>query len=513
MHRSVLAFLLLALATSAAAQTPPPLSIDIISDVYGNLYVRATGAFIVPAVYVDWSWEFPGTPSHAGGRWTLTRDSHDIWIDIQEPVPPVFTDIPIPGTATITYLDPGTSTPVTKSRPLLAYDYGEGISGDELHAVERSEPTEHVIPVRLYKPAAMTIIATFSKGSPSSDYTILDETLTFAPGETLGSIRVRIEPDAFVEPSETHIIGGTLRNSSGKLLAGGHAVLFISDREIRATLTADRTHVFAGDPFEMQLTLSEPVDPWPPVVLTATSSSPAVAFPADGNTIPLPVNATTLLTRWSTGRAGDATVGLAFPPSKGVSDASVDVRVYDGAIAFEGRDSVTITAGEKTEVVVQMTPPPPATVDFAIREFPGFALVGSDVLTFGPSGKVTLGLTGLKPGLTYLAVESPGKRHVADLEVRVLVPLAVKGVVPSSGRGGTNVVISGTGFIGDCTVRFGLTPATGVVVKNDTTLHAIAPAHADGNVDVTVGCGNSTQALVSAFKYAAAASRGRSVRH
>src|SRR4029077_6618111 len=72
----------------------------------------------------------------------------------------------------------------------------------------------------------------------------------------------------------------------------------------------------------------------------------------------------------------------------------------------------------------------------------------------------------------------------------------VTGVAPSSGSslGGDAVVITRCGFTGATGVHFGTTAGTGVVVVNDSTVHATSPAHAAGAVDVTVTTAAGTSA-------------------
>lgn len=64
----------------------------------------------------------------------------------------------------------------------------------------------------------------------------------------------------------------------------------------------------------------------------------------------------------------------------------------------------------------------------------------------------------------------------------------VSGVVPTEGSaaGGTEVTISGTGFVDKPSVTFGGTPATSVTFTNATTIKAVTPAHDPGIVEVVV---------------------------
>ena len=81
---------------------------------------------------------------------------------------------------------------------------------------------------------------------------------------------------------------------------------------------------------------------------------------------------------------------------------------------------------------------------------------------------------------------------------------AITGLTPTSGStaGGTVVTITGTGFTRATAVHFGTVAATGVTVKNDTTITAISPA-AFGVVDVTVTTpeGTSSDSVADQFTY------------
>ena len=67
-------------------------------------------------------------------------------------------------------------------------------------------------------------------------------------------------------------------------------------------------------------------------------------------------------------------------------------------------------------------------------------------------------------------------------------PPQVSSFTPSSGptTGGTTVTISGSGFSSGASVLFGSTAATAVSVNDANTISATSPAHAAGNVSITV---------------------------
>jgi IPT/TIG domain len=125
---------------------------------------------------------------------------------------------------------------------------------------------------------------------------------------------------------------------------------------------------------------------------------------------------------------------------------------------------------------------------------------------------------------TTITAESPAGTGTVDVSVdfreyktpqttadlflykNVAVAPKVTGISPSSGlsAGGTLVTITGTGFTGATKVDFGKTPASGLVVQNDTTIIVHSPA-GTGVAHVTVITPDGTSATSSAdlFTYTA----------
>ncbi len=82
-------------------------------------------------------------------------------------------------------------------------------------------------------------------------------------------------------------------------------------------------------------------------------------------------------------------------------------------------------------------------------------------------------------------------------------PPSVTGVSPSQGslNGGTSVIISGLGFCATTSIQFGTTPAPGYTVISDTSIQVFSPAHALGQVDVTVTTTIATSPKTAADLY------------
>ena len=77
-------------------------------------------------------------------------------------------------------------------------------------------------------------------------------------------------------------------------------------------------------------------------------------------------------------------------------------------------------------------------------------------------------------------------------------PPRVTGISMTSGpaSGGTNVVVTGTGFTGATGVSFGDTPAESFTVDGDGSISAVSPTASVGTVDVTVTTPGGTSATV-----------------
>jgi len=97
---------------------------------------------------------------------------------------------------------------------------------------------------------------------------------------------------------------------------------------------------------------------------------------------------------------------------------------------------------------------------------------------------------------------SPGGTFMNGV-VQVAAPPTLTGVNPVTGSiaGGTSVTLTGTNFLGPCTVDFGGAAGTAVAVLSSTTITVTTPAHAAGPVTVTVNCGGGGASLPGGFTF------------
>jgi hypothetical protein len=109
------------------------------------------------------------------------------------------------------------------------------------------------------------------------------------------------------------------------------------------------------------------------------------------------------------------------------------------------------------------------------------------LLSTSISAKAPAGLTG--PVAITVINPDGGRASVADAFIygRDSDYLTVKGVTPASGpaAGGTNIVVTGTGFSPDANVYIGGVLATRLLATG-STLSVRTPAHVPGTVDITV---------------------------
>ncbi|MGW4719407.1 IPT/TIG domain-containing protein [Nocardia sp. NPDC004260] len=139
----------------------------------------------------------------------------------------------------------------------------------------------------------------------------------------------------------------------------------------------------------------------------------------------------------------------------------------------------------------------------------GSGLTGATAVTFGttPATSFTVDsdtqITAVAPagtGIVSVTVTAPGGTSNGVTFIYVVVP-TITAVSPASGpaSGGNNVTISGTGFTGPLTVRFGST-ATTFTVDSALQITAVAPGGAAGSVQVTVtGSGGTSNGVTYTY--------------
>lgn len=114
---------------------------------------------------------------------------------------------------------------------------------------------------------------------------------------------------------------------------------------------------------------------------------------------------------------------------------------------------------------------------------------------------------------TVRATDRSGRTATAGATLVIAPPAPTMiAIAPTSGpaAGGTTVTIAGTNLSGAISVSFGDTPAVSFSVVNATTVTAVSPAHAPGEVDLTVTTpgGTTSAGPWSTFTYLTSALGG-----
>ena len=107
---------------------------------------------------------------------------------------------------------------------------------------------------------------------------------------------------------------------------------------------------------------------------------------------------------------------------------------------------------------------------------------------------VTVNFIANTPGtFTYFCSIFCGLGHTSMggalvVNARAVEPPVIASFTPKSApvAGGTPVVITGSNFANDATVKFGSANAVAVMVNSSTSITAFTPAHLDGRVAITV---------------------------
>ncbi|MEU1957957.1 IPT/TIG domain-containing protein [Nocardia sp. NPDC019304] len=139
----------------------------------------------------------------------------------------------------------------------------------------------------------------------------------------------------------------------------------------------------------------------------------------------------------------------------------------------------------------------------------GSGLTGATAVTFGttPATSFTVDsdtrITAVAPagtGIVTVTVTAPGGTSNGATFIYVVEP-TITAVAPASGptSGGNNVTISGSGFTGPLTVRFGST-ATTFTIDSAIQITAVAPGGAAGAVQITVtGSGGTSNGVTYTY--------------
>lgn len=173
---------------------------------------------------------------------------------------------------------------------------------------------------------------------------------------------------------------------------------------------------------------------------------------------------------------------------------------------------LTRWGGTCAPTVTGLTPNAGPLAAGSVVTISGGHLLNAFQVTFGNrNGEI------ISNGATQLVVRVPGAKQASTVEVNVQTAggtssagsfsyhgaPTIASASPDKGgiAGGTLVTITGTGFFGSPSVRFGATEALAVSVHSATQITAVAPAGSTGTVDLILTTGSGSAMAEAAFSY------------
>jgi large repetitive protein len=203
-------------------------------------------------------------------------------------------------------------------------------------------------------------------------------------------------------------------------------------------------------------------------------------------------------------------------PAHAAGTVRVRVRTAVGLSAETAAAEYTYVGGPP--VITAISPTSGPTTGGTVITITGVRFSGATAVRFGVGGpavtpssvtdsQVRVTAPAHAAGAVTLFVETPGGTNAVppffNFTYVAGVPVIYQ-VSPRSGpvEGGTPVTISGAGFSGTLSVRFGDTPAT-IVQITETQLQVVSPPHAAGlvHIRVTNGFGTNTESVLDDFTY------------
>lgn len=407
------------------------------------------------------------------------------------------------GTITISYYHPYLEQVIEKSAaisvedderpPHPTFDDARVLESEPggIHAVRFSLPHRSAFPV------TANVGACCGSATAGVDYELIDTSYTFAPMQTEGEVRLRVFDDGVAEGVETFEIYIPS--------VGRSATVTIVEEDLQAAMTPSAPRVITGEFFDLDFSL--PGSATGPFAVSVEIADESILRGVDPLDFQLGAKGKTV--RFKAGLPGTTTMtvtvgSILFAPS------IYAIEVYDAG--FDIDPVPVMRPGEEVTSIVRMSPAGEAIALTADASPRGIIEVSADVpVSAGGTGEITI--KALKSGVAEISLTSPAGRFLAFREVRVESAVGITAVAPSTGpsTGGTPVIITGTAFTSQCSVKFGEKAAAAIAFVNDTTLRAISPSHAPSLVPVSVTCGGATAVKAAAFTFTPV--RSRAVRH
>lgn len=182
------------------------------------------------------------------------------------------------------------------------------------------------------------------------------------------------------------------------------------------------------------------------------------------------------------------------------------------------------TVGDGTlSVVLTLSPPAPAVSDVSAAEGPseggtvvtisGTGFTGATAVTFGgipatafsvdAATTITATVPAHVAGAVAVSVTTPNGTSTVLGAFTYFDPVEITSVSPIEGStaAGQTLVLTGKGLTGATSLTFGGTAATSFAVNSPTSISAVVPAHAAGQVDVVVTTPRGTFTLAGGYTF------------
>ncbi|KAJ5974732.1 hypothetical protein N7481_011942 [Penicillium waksmanii] len=202
--------------------------------------------------------------------------------------------------------------------------------------------------------------------------------------------------------------------------------------------------------------------------------------------------------------ASSTVINAVVPPGSG----AVSVNVTGPGGTSSGGPTYTYTAAP-TPTITGLTPAASGPVSGGNTvTVSGTNLNSATAVTF--AGNAASSFTVLSPttinvvtppgtaGTTPVVVTTPAGASPGFNYTYIAAPAPIE-VFPTTGvtAGGDSVAITGTGFTGTTSVKFGTTPATSISVIDDGDITAVIPAHLAGTVPINITTPGGTDSSLS----------------
>jgi len=470
-------------------------------------YATADGTATAPGDYASTS----GPLTFAPGTLTQTITVPVAGDAVNEAAEAFTVALSVATNATITTASGTGTIQNDDAAPALAID---NVTQAETH----SGTASFVFTVTLTGSTAQTVTVNYATANGTAtapgDYATTTGTLTFTPGTLTQTITVPVVGDAVNEANETFAVNLSGAVNGTISTATGNGTIVNDDGA--PTLLINNVSQAEGNGGTTNFVFT--------VTLTgSTAQTVTVNYVTANGTATAP------------GDYASTSGTLTFAP--GTLTQTITVPVVGDAVneadeaftvALSGATNATITTANGTGTIQNDDAAPALAIDNVTQAsgpegggtsvtITGSGFNAGATVTFGgtaatnvvvSANSITATTPAHSPGAVDVTVRnSDGQRATSTGAFTYIAAPLVTSISPSSGRpsGGTNVTISGTGFLTGATVTFGGTAATNVTVVSSTSITATTQAHAAGAADVVVRNPDGQSAtLTGSFTYVVA---------